>query len=606
MHKKYDSIWIEFKAGLNKNDRTTLLNLAYNPNRNNKTDFLEDLAKSIDHAQSFNSNLILLGDYNLNYLNEDDKQSLDTILIPYNLDVTNKLTPTQSKALIDYIITDLGIKDLTNNSIVFIPPIKTDHQATAFITELKLNNNVRPTKRKIYDKSNYSNYKFKQKLSAINWRSFYSNNNPAIMLDIFTSNIADTIKECAPQKTIFIRNDKPKVNYEDDKFISQLFNSKKSEREKWSLINDRRNSKKSSNLIPLLRNSFGDFISNNLQMVNLLNYKFSTLGCFNEKNSKIRQNPPTSTCKNRNINKFSFRFITSAECKKEIHNLNCQKAPGPSKIPAWALKDGCNEIYTHLTFLYNEFLKNKTYPCKLKKAIATPIYKKEDPELPENYRSISITGALSKVFEKLLHNQINDYLISQKFLSNTQFGFRKSYSTIDAILYCTEAFRKAINNNKTVAFSLLDLSKAFDSIDHTYLKQKLKVLNFSEEAIEMINSLITNRSQKTIVNNTESDWIALEQSVPQGTVLGPLIFNLYIKDLNKQIDKTCKIVQYADDTLLFCENNDPQKAIKALEANCSLLSNYFLEHSLQLNAKKKQNSSFSAKNIQGKRMKSKL
>ena len=142
MHKNYGNICIEFKARMKKIDRTTLLSLANNPNRNNKTDYLEDLAKSIDHAQSFNSNLILLGDYNLNYLNEDDKQSLDTILIPYNLDVTNKLTPTHSKALIDYIITDLSIKDLINKSIIFIPPIKTDHQATAFITELKLNNNV--------------------------------------------------------------------------------------------------------------------------------------------------------------------------------------------------------------------------------------------------------------------------------------------------------------------------------------------------------------------------------------------------------------------------------------------------------------------------------
>ena len=106
------------------------------------------------------------------------------------------------------------------------------------------------------------------------------------MFDIFTSNIADTIKECAPQKTIFIRNDKSKVNYEDDKFKSQLFNSRKSERKKWSITNVTRNSKKSSNLIPLLRNSFGDFITKNLQVANLLNYKFSTLGCFYEKSSK--------------------------------------------------------------------------------------------------------------------------------------------------------------------------------------------------------------------------------------------------------------------------------------------------------------------------------
>ena len=161
---------------------------------------------------------------------------------------------------------------------------------------------------------------------------------------------------------------------------------------------------------------------------------------------------------------------------KKIHSLNCRKAPGLSKNPAWALKDGCNEYYTHLTFLYNELLKNKTYPCKLKKAIVTPIYKKEDPELPENYRPISITGALTKVFEKLLYKQINDYLIFQKLQSDTQFGFRTSFSTIDAILYCTEAFRKAVDNNKTVACSLLDLSKAFDSIDHTYPKQKLKGL----------------------------------------------------------------------------------------------------------------------------------
>ena len=119
----------------------------------------------------------------------------------------------------------------------------------------------------------------------------------------------------------------------------------------------------------------------------------------------------------------------------------------------------------------------------------------------------------------------------------------------------------------------------------------------------MINSFITNRSQKTIVNNIEPDWIAIEQGVPQGTVLSPLIFNHYINDLNKQIDKTCKIVQYADDTLLFSENNDPQKALKALKANRSLLLNNFLEHALLLNAKKNRTHSFQQKTFKEKKEK---
>ena len=147
-------------------------------------------------------------------------------------------------------------------------------------------------------------------------------------------------------------------------------------------------------------------------MANLLNYKFSTLGCFYVKNSKISQSPPISTCNIQNNNKFSFRIIKSSECETKKLSFNSRKASGPSKIPAWALKDGCNEIYTYLAFPYDEFLKIKTYPCKLKKAIVTPIYKKEDPELTENYKPICITGALSKIFEKLFYKQINEYLIS--------------------------------------------------------------------------------------------------------------------------------------------------------------------------------------------------
>ena len=157
------------------------------------------------------------------------------------------------------------------------------------------------------------------------------------MFDIFTSDIAVTIKECAPQKTFFIRNDKPKLNYGDDKFISQLFNSKKNEHKKRSIISDTRNSKKSSNLIPLLRNTFGDFITNNLQIANPLNCKFSTLGCFHEKISKIRQSPPTSTC---NIKKIiNFHSDSSHQLNvKKTHSLKLSKGTRSIQNPSLGIE----------------------------------------------------------------------------------------------------------------------------------------------------------------------------------------------------------------------------------------------------------------------------
>ena len=137
-HQKYDSIWVEFKTSQNKTEKSTLLNFSYNPNKSNKIEFVDEFALSVDFAQSYNSNIVLMGDYNLNYLNTEEKESLDTILTPYNLEVVNKSTSTHSKTLIDYIITDLNSNELKNKNINFTPPIITDHLATILISELKL------------------------------------------------------------------------------------------------------------------------------------------------------------------------------------------------------------------------------------------------------------------------------------------------------------------------------------------------------------------------------------------------------------------------------------------------------------------------------------
>ena len=154
-----------------------------------------------------------------------------------------------------------------------------------------------------------------------------------------------------------------------------------------------------------------------------------------------------------------------------------------SDLPAWALKDWVNEKYPHLTFLINSFIKLILIPTRLKRAIFSPIYKKDDAQTAKNYRPISKIGALSKVSKKLLYKQVNECLLSNNLLSQTKFVFRAAFSTMDAILYCTEFFRKSIDKNIYVAVFLLDLSKIFDSINHEHLKTKLDVLGFSESAI---------------------------------------------------------------------------------------------------------------------------
>ena len=147
----------------------------------------------------------------------------------------------------------------------------------------------------------------------------------------------------------------------------------------------------------------------------------------------------------------------------------------------------------------------KQIPNNLKTAYVTPLLKKDDPDNPENYRPISVTSSLSKIFERLLQKLI--VVLNERCYSETQFGFRNNYSTIDALLYCTESCRLAVDNNKIITAAHLDLSKTFDSIKHNILEERLVFMNFSENAADLLINFVTDRRQQTIVNNATSNLI---------------------------------------------------------------------------------------------------
>ena len=379
----------------------------------------------------------------------------------------------------------------------------------------------------------------------------------------------------------FIRS----LNLDRDENKSKYFLELTNEREKWNFINEARNSLRTKTVIPSLKNVFGDYVTDQKKVANLLNYRFSKVGDFIEQ-CKFFKEETFDNSSIPNFAKISFHQITLYECKKIVRSLNRKKPLGPSNIPAWALKDSLNVIAEPLTFIINAFLEPGKFPNHLKRAHVVPIYKNGDAEEPNNYRPISITSALSKVFEKVICNQILEHLERNNLLCQIQFGFRAKYSTTNALLYATEKIRSDIDNNKMVAAAFLDLSKAFDSISHEILLEKLENLGFDQIAISLIGSYLSNRTQKVVIQNTSSDWIDIYQGVPQGTILGPLLFNLYVNSMQCAIQEPYELVQYADDTFLFVSNECLNTAVSQLETNAANLVDYFERHRSNLNKSK--------------------
>ena len=364
-------------------------------------------------------------------------------------------------------------------------------------------------------------------------------------------------------------------------YTRQNFSNINDPKKQWSFVNKIRGKNKHNTDIDEIKNSFGESIRDPNKIANLLNVKFSALGNYTG-DHRPYENVETSTSRRC----FNFAYVTEQQCIKVLLSLNPKKPLGPTAIPGWALRDSHKVIATHICFIFNQFLNEETFPVSAKLADVTPIFKKGDPSIAENYRPISITSAMAKVFEKLLLIQVNEFLHKEKLQTPYQFGYRKGYSTQDALLYATETWRKCADNKRNVHVAFLDLSKAFNSLNHQILNSKLEALGFGPQSRNILMNFTTRRMQRVNVNGTHSDWLELNRGVPQGTVLGPLLFSLYVNDICSTLPPTCKIIQYADDTCLFVSCATDLESKEILETALGKLTMYFQSHELSLNLSK--------------------
>lgn len=260
--------------------------------------------------------------------------------------------------------------------------------------------------------------------------------------------------------------------------------------------------------------------------------------------------------------KFTIPQIQNEKVLKFLSTMDTSKATGTDMIGPRLLKLAAPYIANEVTFICNHSINNSVFPNKWKEAKVTPLHKNGPLEEVNNFRPISILPVMSKVLEKHVHDSLSEFLQEFNLLHKTQSGFRSKHSCETALVNMIDSWLAGIDSGKMIGVVLVDFKKAFDLVDHHILLDKLSVYGIRDEALMWFNTYLTHRKQQVSVNNCMSGLKQISYGVPQGSILGPLLFLLFINDLPLYTNKVCTDL-YADDTTLY----DIQDSMERIENN---------------------------------------
>ena len=374
------------------------------------------------------------------------------------------------------------------------------------------------------------------------------------------------------------------------KNVKPLFSDKMVIGKKITIVQNKEIFTKDEEVVELLNAFFRDAVDSldiptNTDLLNNISYDNKPHDPIDEIIEEFSSHPSILMIneKTNNNNVFDFTEVDLKSIETEISKLDPKKSTTFKSIPTKIIKETKNICAPILHNLVNSSIRNSTFPDKLKLPDVAPVFKKGDPLNVKNYRPVSVLPAVSKIYERIIQEQLFHHIESH--LSNYMCGYRKGYSAQHALVLLIEKWREILDKKGYAGAILMDLSKAFDTINHKLLIAKLHAYGFSKSALKLIKSYLSNRWQRTKINTSFSSWTELSQGVPQGSVLGPLLFNIYLNDLFWFTEHT-DACNFADDNSFHASGFVLEDVIRNLEHDSLIAIEWFGWNYMKLNEEK--------------------
>ena len=606
---RLECVWVELKLLNNKN---ILVGVFYRPPSSNAlySSLINDsIGLAVDTGLS---DIIITGDFNYNINNVNSERKVNEICQQYSLyqcirESTHFTENTSSTIDLVFVHNKSTLLHSGVGEPIFQQNIRYHCPVFGIFGFQKPKQSCYERTIWMYDRADYD--LFREKLNAVQWDSVSVDD-----IDTFTNNLTDTIlntaKVCIPNKNIKINHrDLPWINSHLKLLIRRRKRAYKRAKknntpENWSRFRKLRNE-----TITTLRNNKSAYISSLSAKLKSGTYSsrdwWKTLKCLLYKSKKVIppiMNPITGCITSNDeekANVFNTYFAEQAtiddighflppyvdtnnqetlesilvdeyEVADAINSLAIGKSSGPDGINSRILRESVDELTYPLCKLFNSSLRCSTMPTQWKLANVCVVYKKGDSSLPSNYRPISLLNSLEKVFERIIFKHVYNFLVNKNFFTSSQSGFMRGDSTTCQLASLYNTFCKALDDGLEVRVVFFDISKAFDKVWHKGLLYKLHQAGIQGNLLLWFENYLNDRQQRVVLPGQVSDIIHISAGVPQGSILGPLLFLVYINDIVTDID--CNISLFADDTSLFITVNDPITSANIIQSDINKIT----------------------------------